>query len=217
MKGFFRQFTKPGWERFKVSPAVNVERLPKQDSELHEPYSEEQVAAIIGRIVERRDYWLLLYIYFIHYTFARPGREVRLLRVGDIKTRSVVIRPETSKTRRTKTPTIPKPLEQLIDYLSVKNYTSDWFVFGSDGCPGPVACGQNTYYHRHRQILKHCKIHGKYTLYGWKHTGNIRAISLGIADRELQLQNGFRDARTLEIYVRRLSAYFSSEIYDKFV
>jgi hypothetical protein len=217
MKTFFYQFTKPGWERYKISPAANIELMPKQDSEMHEPYSEEQVADVFGAIIEKRDYWLLLYIYLIHYTFARPGREVRLMKVGDVKARSVVIRPENSKTRRTKTPTIPKPLEQLLDYLSVKNYPLDWYIFGTDGEPGPVPCGQNMYYERHRQILKACGIVGKYTLYGWKHTGNIRAITLGVAERELQLQNGFREHRTLEIYLRRLSAYYSSEIYDKFV
>ena len=216
MKCFFYQFTKPGWERYRVSPAQNIELLPKQDSEMHEPYTEQQVADIIGRILEKRDYWLLLYIYFIHYTFARPGREVRLLKVGDIKPRTIMIRPENSKTRRTKTPTIPKPLEQLIEYLKVKNYPLNWYIFGTDGEPGKVVCGQNMYYDRHKQILKGLNLEGNYTLYGWKHTGNIRAISLGINEREIQLQNGFRDHRTLEIYIRKLSAYMSSEIYDKF-
>ncbi|GAB3956383.1 hypothetical protein GCM10028805_46070 [Spirosoma harenae] len=217
MKTFFKQFTKAGWERYLISPAQNIELLPKQDSEMHEPYDEEQTAAIIGKILEKRDYWLLLYIYLIHYMFARPGREVRLLKVGDIKPRAILIRPENSKTRRTKTPTITKPVEELLDYLGVKNYPLNWYVFGQDREPGPVACGRNTYYHRHKQILKELKIEGKYTLYGWKHTGNIRAITLGINERELQFQNGFRDYKTLEIYIRKLSAYMSSEIYDKFV
>ncbi|SFD67953.1 tyrosine-type recombinase/integrase [Spirosoma endophyticum] len=217
MKCFFYQFTKPGWERYRVSPAANVELVPKQDSEMHEPYSTEQVAEIFGAILAKRDYWLLLYIYFIHYTFARPGREVRFLKVGDLKPRALLIRPENSKTRRTKTPTIPKPLEELIGYLSVKNYPLDWYIFGTDGEPGPIACGQNMYYYRHKEILKALNLVGRYTLYGWKHTGNIRAIQLGVADRELQLQNGFKEHRTLEIYLRRLSAYYSTEIYDKFV
>lgn len=217
MKCFFNQFTKAGWERYKVSPSTNIDFVPKQDSELHEPFTEEQVAMIVGRILEKRDYFLLLYIYFIHYTFSRPGREVRLMKVGDLKARSVVIRPTNSKTRHTKTPTIPKPLEELLEYLGVRNHPLNWYIFGTDRQPGPVAIGQNTYYHRHRQILKECKIEGNYTLYGWKHTGNIRAITLGVPERDLQIQNGFRDHRTLEIYIRRLSAYHSSDIYDKFV
>ena len=216
MKVFFQQLTKPGFERFIYSPARNIEFVPKQDSDMHEPYSEEQVAAIFGLIIEKRDYWLLLYIYFIHYTFSRPGREVRLLKAGDIKLRSMIIRPENSKNRRIKTPTITKSLDELIEYLGVRNIPSNWYVFGAYGEPGPVPCGQNMYYHRHTQILKELEIEGKYTLYGWKHTGNIRAITLGIREREIQFQNGFVDHKTLEIYVRRLSAYMSSEIYDKF-
>lgn len=217
MKTFFYQFTKPGWERFKVSPAANVELLPKQDSDLHEPYSEKQVGEIITRIIEKNDYWLLLHIYFIHYTFSRPGREVRLMKVGDVKNRALIIRPENSKTRRTKTPTIPKPLEQLLDYLKVRNYPSNWYIFGAGGEPGPYPCGANLYYSRLKRILDELKIVGNYTLYGWKHTGNIRAVVLGISERELQQQNGFKEHRTLEIYLRRLSAYMSSEIYEKFV
>lgn len=90
-------------------------------------------------------------------------------------------------------------------------------MFGKNGEPGQVPCGQNTYYHKHRMILNNLKTNGNYTLYGWKHTGNIRAITLGISERELQQQNGFKENRTLEIYLRLLSAYYSSEIYDKFV
>jgi hypothetical protein len=217
MKMFFKQFTKPGWERYKLSPAVHIEMLPEQESEMHEPYSEEQVAAIVGRILEKKDYWLLLYIYFIHYTFARPGREVRLLKVGDLKPRALTIRPENSKTRRLKTPTIPKPLEEILGYLRVRNYPQSWFIFGLGGEPGPKSCSHNMYYNRHRQILQDLKIKGNYTLYGWKHTGNIRAVILGVSERELQQQNGFKEHKTLEIYLRRLSAYYSSEIYDKFV
>jgi hypothetical protein len=90
-------------------------------------------------------------------------------------------------------------------------------VFGKNGEPGPIPCGQNTYYYKHRRILNILKISGNYTLYGWKHTGNIRAITLGNSERELQQQNGFKEHRTLEIYLRRLSAYYSTKIYDKFV
>ena len=217
MKCFFKYFLNPSRERYIKSPATFIEFVPKQESEMHEPYTQKQVAEIFGKIIEQRDYYLLLYIYFIHYTFARPGREVRLLKVGDLKPRSVFIKPENSKNRKLKTPTITKPLEELIDYLGIRNLPRHYYIFGKHGSPGTVVCGQNMYYHRHTLILKELKIVGaKYTLYGWKHTGNIRAIELGIKEREIQFQNGFQDHKTLEIYVRRLSAYMSTEIYDKF-
>jgi hypothetical protein len=54
------------------------------------------------------------------------------MKVGDVKARSVVTRPENSKTRRTKMPTLPKPLEQLLNYLSVTKYPPDRYKFGAD-------------------------------------------------------------------------------------
>ena len=54
MKCFFNQFTKAGWERYSISPSTNINFVPKQDSELHEPFSEEQVALIVGRMIEKK-------------------------------------------------------------------------------------------------------------------------------------------------------------------
>lgn len=216
-KSFFYQLTDPGWAKIKESPAKHLKLVPKVESVLHEPYTEQQVADIFGKVIEKQDYYLLLYIYMIHYTFSRPGKEVRLLKVGDIKPRAIVIKPENSKTRRIKTPTIPKPLEELINALGVRNYASHFYVFGSEGTPGAIPVGKGCFYYRHKKILNELGIVGKYTLYGWKHTGNIRAVGLGINERTLQIQNGFTEHRTMEIYLRRLSAYASNEIYDKFV
>lgn len=217
VKSFFLYYTKKGRKRFDVSPANDLELVHKQESELHEPYTDEQATQIFAEIEKRQDFTLLLFIYFIHYCFARPGKEVRLMKVGDLRERSVMIRPGRSKTSITKTPTLPKPLTELIDFLELRSYPADHYVFGKDGKPGLVPVGKNHFYHRHKKILTDLKIIGKYTVYGWKHTGNIKAIRLGINPKKLQLQNGFTEYRTMEIYTRRLAAFADDEIYEKFV
>ncbi|CCG99741.1 integrase family protein [Fibrella aestuarina BUZ 2] len=191
--------------------------MPTQESNLHEPYTDEQVSLIFGKVIERQDYYLLLFIYFIHYTFSRPGKEVRLMKVGDLKPNAVVIPAQHSKNRRVKSPTLTKPIQELIDFLGVRNYANHFYIFGSEGTPGLIPVGKGCYYHRHKKILDELGIIGKYTLYGWKHSGNIRAIQLGVTDASLQLQNGFTERRTLEIYRRKLSAYYNNEIAEKFV
>lgn len=218
IKTFFYHYTKPAYRRFKISPAAHLELLPKKESELHEPYSEKQVGEIIGAIIDRKDYRLLLAIYLIHYGFIRPGRELRLLKVSDIKAKTIRIRPELSKTHKTKTPTITQPVEELLDALQIRSFPGNHYVFGKEGKPGPVPVGKNHFYHRHRDILLRLGFtDAKYTLYGWKHTGNIRAVQLGIDSRAMQQQNGFADHRTMEIYLRRLAAYSNNEIWEKFV
>ena len=139
------------------------------------------------------------------------------MKVGDLRERSVMIRPGRSKTSITKTPTLPKPLTELIDFLGLRSYPADHYVFGKDGKPGLVPVGKNHFYHRHKKILTDLMITGKYTVYGWKHTGNIKAIRLGINPKKLQLQNGFTEYRTMEIYTRRLAAFADDEIYEKFI
>jgi hypothetical protein len=217
LKTFCIWYTKAGRKRFDISPAAGIELVPKVESEIHEPYTDEQVQRIFRLIEHYDDYPLLLFIYFIHYTFARPGKEVRLMKVGDLKDRSVRIQPGRSKTKITKTPTLAKPLADLVDQMGIRNYPADYYVFGKDGKPGPVSVGKNYFYHRHRQILDDLKIVGKYTVYGWKHTGNIKAIRLGIHSKKLQQQNGFTESRTMDIYTRRLAAFVDDEIYTKFI
>lgn len=216
LKTFFNYFTHKGRKRFDISPAVDLELVPKQESEMHEPYTDEQANEIFGLIEKKQDYQLLLFIYFIHYTFARPGKEVRLMKVKDLRDKSVLIRPGRSKTSITKTPTLPKPLADLIDFLQLRGYDSDFYIFGKDDKPGPVPVGKNHFYHRHKKILDELNFKGKYTVYGWKHTGNIKAIRLGISPKKLQLQNGFTEYKTMEIYTRRLAAFSDDEIYEKF-
>ncbi|GAB4043148.1 tyrosine-type recombinase/integrase [Spirosoma litoris] len=216
-KIFFKYYAKKGRRRYDISPAVDLEFVSKQESQMHEPYTDEQVSVIFQEIERRQDLSLLLFIYFVHYCFARPGKEVRLMQVKDLRDRSVMIRPGRSKTSITKSPTLPKPLAELIDFLNIRSYPPDDYVFGAGDKPGPVPVGKNHFYHRHKKILMDLKITGKYTVYGWKHTGNIKAIRLGIHAKKLQLQNGFTEYRTMEIYTRRLAAFADDEIYEKFV
>ncbi|CCH52344.1 integrase family protein [Fibrisoma limi BUZ 3] len=218
LKTFCNWFTKKGRKRFDVSPAVDVELVQAKESELHEPYTDEQAERIFNHLISTQDYRLLLFIYFIHYCFARPGKEVRLLRVRDLKHKTVQISGKRAKKGKTKTPTMPKPLDELIEHLGIRNYDLDFYVFGSEGAPGPNPVGKNHFYQRHCKVLKELSITGaKYTLYGWKHTGNIKAIRLGFHTRRLQEQNGFSDHKTMEIYTRRLAAFVDDDIYEKFI
>lgn len=219
LKIFCNYYTELTHQRFKVSPAAPLKFVGKVESEMHEPYTDEQAAAIIGEILEREDYYLLLFIYLIYYAFTRPGKEARLLKVKDFKTHNIIIRSARSKTKRLKGPTITKAIEELVTHLGVRNYDPNFYVFGSEGVPGVEPVGKGCFYHRHRQILIKLGIakQGKYTIYGWKHSGNIRGLLLGISERSLIEQNGFADKRTFDIYVRRLSAYHNSELYEKFI
>ena len=215
LKSACNYYTEPGRERFQVSPARHIKEFPAS-AEMHEPFTDAQAQSIIDAITARQDWQLLLFIYFVHYTFARPGKEVRLLKVKDLRERSVVFRAKYSKTNLTKTPTIPKPLEQLIEKLAIRDNDPDFYIFGNTDKPGPKPISVNTFYNRHRKILEALKITGKHTLYSWKHTGNIKLFRSDVNLKAIQLQNGHTNLRTTEIYLRSLGTFVDNDIYEKF-
>ena len=208
-------YTEPGRERFAVSPARHIKDF-SASTETHEPFTDIQAEKIIKEISERQDWQLLLFIYFVHYTFGRPGKEVRLLKVKDLRERSVVFKAKYSKTNLTKTPTIPKVLEQLLLTLAIRDSDPDFYIFGKEGKPGPEPLHVNYFYNRHCKILTACKIKGKHTLYSWKHTGTIKLFRSDVNLKSIQLQNGHSNLRTTEIYLRSLGTFVDNDIYDKF-
>ncbi|WP_293681382.1 MULTISPECIES: site-specific integrase [unclassified Spirosoma] len=208
-------FAEPGRERYSVSPARHIKDFPSS-SEMHEPFTDLEADQVFSEIRKRQDWQLLLFVYFVHYTFARPGQEVRLLRVKDLRDRSVVYRAKYNKTDITKTPTIPKPLEQLIEQLSIRNYDPDFYIFGKGGKPGLTVISMSALYSRHARILRDLKIVGKHTLYSWKHTGNIKLFRADVNLKAIQQQNGHSNLRSTEVYLRKLGTFIDNDIYEKF-
>jgi integrase len=216
LKACLNYYCKPGRMRFSVSPALHVDNLPVE-SESDEPFSPEQAALVLAEIERREEWQLLLFVSLVHYTFARPGKEVRFLKVKDIKDRTIVYRATNVKSSTQKAPTMPKPLEQLIERLGIRNCEPDSYVFTRDGVPGKKPVGNVYFYRKHRAILDHLGFVGKYTLYSWKYTGNIKLFNAGVNLKSIQLQNGHTTLRTTEKYLKKLGQFVDNDIYDKFI
>ncbi len=217
LKAFCGYYMKPGRERFQQNPSRHLEMFNAK-TESHDPFSDQQADRILSYIEkEQQDYQLLLFIYFIKYTFARPGKEVRLLKVKDLKQQNVRITSTYSKSSRVKTPTIPRPLADLLDQLKIREYDPNYYVFGLDGVPGPEPKDVNHFYRKHRAVLEALKIRGRYTLYGWKHTGNIKLYKATGNLSANQKQNGHASPRTTEIYLSKMGQIADAEILEKFI
>ncbi|MBO0934610.1 tyrosine-type recombinase/integrase [Fibrella aquatilis] len=216
LKAVLNYYCKPARKRFEVSPALHVDNLPVE-SEPDEPFSPEQAAAVLAEIEKREEWQLLLFVYLIHYTFARPGKEIRFLRVRDIRERTIVYKVSNVKSNAQKAPTIPKPLLELIDRLGIRDHDPELFVFSRSGKPGTKAVGNVYFWRKHRAVLDHLNIVGKYTLYSWKYTGNIKLFNTGINLKNIQMQNGHTTLRTTEKYLKRLGQFVDNDIFEKFV
>lgn len=209
-------YTEPGRDRWPLSPARFLTHFPAS-TEAHEPFTDKQAESILNAICERQEWDLLLFIYFIYYTFGRPGKEIRMLKVKDIRERTVVFKSQYSKTNITKTPTLTRPLEQLIEQLGIKDYNPEWYVFGKSGKPGSCPVSLNYYYNKHKKLITELGIGGKQTLYSWKHTGNIKLFRANVDLKSIQQQNGHTSLKTTEIYLRELGTFVDNTIYERFL
>jgi hypothetical protein len=67
------------------NPFSHVEKKKVPKSKRHAAYTNFQLEAIHRKVIEKGDKQLYLFIQFIYYTFARPGLELRLLQIKDIR------------------------------------------------------------------------------------------------------------------------------------
>ena len=156
------------------NPFGQVEKKKVPKSKKHAAFTNAQIEAIHKLILAKGDKQLYLFIQFIYYTFARPGLELRLLQVKDIRDRTIYIPGDRAKNDEGEHVSIPKGLEKLIDEYGLRSYPPDDYVFTTEGQPGKVHVGKNYFYKRHSAILEQLGLADKdYTIYGYKHTGAI--------------------------------------------
>jgi len=168
----------------KENPFEEISSLSERPGQ-HTAFNTAQVQKVRDYCELIQDEQLWLFLNFIYYTFARPGSELRLLKVGDVLDKTVRLDVENAKNNRTSHVTIPPPLDVLIEKHKIRSHPLDYFVFGNEGKPGPKATYEKYFYSRHRKVLDMLKLQNKdFDLYGWKHTG---VIALYQATKDVKL------------------------------
>lgn len=159
----------------KEHPFADITKLSERPGQ-HTAFSKVQVQQIrqFCDMIQDRQLWLFLN--FIYYTFARPGTELRLLKVGDVLERTIRVDVDNAKNNRTAHVLIPPPLEVLIQEHNIRDYPPGYYVFGNAGVPGEKPTYEKYFYNQHRRALTMLKLDNQdFDLYGWKHTGVIAA------------------------------------------
>jgi integrase len=154
--------------------------------------------------IRQTDPQLWLAICFEYYCFLRPGKEVRLLRIGDIDFGRGVIRvsPVNSKTVERHIPIPIQFLKLIREEYKLHTFSRLFYVFGKGGVPGTQSLSKNILRYRFTRIRKNLNMPEMYKFYSWKHTGNVHAKLAGIPLREIQYQNGHTSMLTTEKYMK---------------
>ncbi|GAB3635144.1 hypothetical protein GCM10027422_07340 [Hymenobacter arcticus] len=192
-----------GYFKLGALPFASMKKAKTGKSEHHKPYTQAQLTTILE--VAQADAQFHLYLHFLYYTFARPRREVRLLRVRDLRETTLWITQDHDKNRVGRFCDIPPHLNSLIEEAGLRSFPPDHYLFTRQGQPGPTPVGFNYFYRKLVPILLQLGLSDQhYTLYGFKHSGNIQ-LWLATKDlRAIQKQNGHTTMAMSETYLRGL-------------
>jgi integrase len=201
-------------ELITKNPVAGYEKLPEESGK-HFPFSEKQKQDLKKKILEK-DPSLWLFVKGIYHLFIRPVELLRLkIADVDLRTSQVIVHSGAGKNKKQWAVQIPDSFIKEIKALKLEQYPPDWYLFGQirekvQGQkitigPSPKAYGRNSVSDRHTAILRACGItNPDYTMYGWKHTGNIDSFLAGVTIYDLSRQNRHSSIQQTMTYLRSL-------------
>lgn len=169
-------------------------------------FSESQIKRL-KREIPRRDPQLWLFCQFQYYTFLRPGKELRLLQVGNIllNERKIRVVSEDAKNDKIEYVAIPDRFWPVVEELELDQYSPNHYVFSKSGVPGSHRYGERHMAKKHQAILKDLGFDTrKYKLYSWKHTGAVMAAKAGVPVKMLQIQLRHHSLDQVNQYLRQM-------------
>lgn len=189
------------------NPFEHIQMLATRSTR-HIPFLPAQVEEIKNHLTSEANNQLWLFINFIYFTLSRPHEELRMLRVRDIQSKTVLIQSDSTKNSQNNGKLIAPPLEELIQQHRIRQFPPHFFVFGKGGTPNLEPYGESYFYVKHRAMLQALGLpHTEYDLYGWKHTGAIALYQHTKDLKFIQRMCGHADITTTDQYIRDLGLF----------
>ena len=168
----------------KLLKQVTTKRVPRTTR--HAAFTDAQVAQVADTCRAMGYTQLLLMIYMVYYTLARP-RELMQLRVSDIDMEQdrILIPGHVSKNWDAHYVHMPPALKREIQRQRIKEFAGNLLIFGQHQQPGERNPYGNSFWERNVRVLKRLGFtERRYDLYSYKHSG---AISLYRATKDIKL------------------------------
>lgn len=206
-------------EVLQVNPFGKIKRA-KETCESHKPFNSVQVREL-RKIMQVETPQLYLFTQFIYYAFIRPN-ELRLLQVKhvDLTNRLIYIPQKAatgerlSKTKARYVEICASLADLLVEHRFLERQPED-YLFPSAKKPSEPN-RVTTMYYQHRPILEALGLtNGKYTLYGWKHSGVIAAYMAGLDILTIQQMCGHSTVDMTYRYLRKIGLLRSDAAREK--
>lgn len=187
------------------NPATNLDRMSVKRGNQNIPFTTDQLSAIFKYAKSIGQGQFVLFAKFGFYTLFRPRKELRLLQIKHIKDTSIFLPPELAKTDNGRHNPIFPGLETEIKLHDLRSYPGEYYIFGSEGKPGPKPTFINHFYDINVAILESLGFTDKkYTLYSYKHSGACQFYLSGFSVRQIMELAGHKDEKTTQIYLQNM-------------
>ena len=157
----------------KEKPTDGIDSFSKWTKKKEREYLPESILNKAKQHIEKTNKHFLLACYILFYCFIRP-KEMSLLRLRDInvKNRTIIIRSDHSKNRRTAAVTLPKKIIHLMIELQTFENSGDDFLFSKKMKPGAEYQSEKQFrdFWNHH-VRKPLSLPEKYKFYSFKDTG----------------------------------------------
>jgi integrase len=169
-------------------------------------------------IIRAKNPQLYLACMFQYYCFIRPGRELRLLKVGDVDLAAGVIRipAQRAKNRRAEVVTMPKQLITLCQEYGLENANKELYVFGKGGKISSRPWGYNTLPYKFDMFRDMLGISKEIKFYSMKHTGVTMLAESGAPIRSIMDQCRHTNLSATQHYLKRHAGLVNERIRDYF-
>lgn len=174
---------------------------------------------VLLETIKKKDPQLFLACMIQYYCFLRPGRELRLLKVGDIdlKQGTIKVSAIVAKSERTEIVTMPLQLIELCNEYQLDTIDSQFYVFGKRHKPGPLVISENVLSYRFNKFRDKLGYPKGYKFYSMKHTGASALHMFGhISMRELMDQLRHTKLDATQRYVKKHGGIVNNRIRENF-
>jgi len=157
----------------KDNPAEGIKPFSKWSKRKEREYIPEDILIKVRKKIEESNKYFMLASYVLFYCFIRP-KEMSRLKIRDInvKNRTIIIKANQSKNRRTAAITLPVKVLHLMIELNIFDHSGDSYLFSKKMQPGAEYASEKQFRdYWTKYVRKPLKLHTKYKFYSLKDTG----------------------------------------------
>ncbi len=193
--------------------------MPRKGKDMSSDAIAPEHLNLLASEIAKKDSQLYLAFMTEFYCFLRPGRELRLLKVGDVDLEHGTIQVITdhAKTKHKRIVTMPTQLIEIYKEQKIVENPKEFYVFGNKHKPGLEPCSVNMLRWRFNKVRDELNLPKGYKFYSGKHTGmTLLHNSNTVSMHDLMSQAGHSKLSSTQHYIKKHGGVVNTKIRDSF-